>query len=410
MTGTTGVALTSRTVWLDPSEEATPTLVRFAGDDGLLFAHGATTGLAARGVALRVTAAEAAGVLAAIEAEDEVGLPGCGPIAVGALPFVGTHEGTVTIPRVVLGRDGEGRSWRTTVVGGEPESPDPLSRPPAPGRERPPDQFSLRPLPPHDEWCDLIALAVQAVRGGEMEKVVLARQVMVEANRPIRASHVTHRLGSLYPSCMVFSVEGFVGASPELLISRRGRAVWSQPLAGTIPRSGDPEVDQRLSAGLLGSDKDRHEHGLVVDEVAARLRPFCEELSVPPTPAIVPLRNVSHLGTRISGRLGTEAPSALDLALRLHPTPAVAGTPTGAALAFLCRTEGMVRGRYTGPVGWVDARGDGDWAVSIRCAELDGHRARLYAGAGVVSDSTPDDELAETQLKLQALLAAIVRP
>jgi len=255
-------------------------------------------------------------------------------------------------------------------------------------------------------------MAVAAIRRRDhsLEKVVLSRQVVVEANRPIRAATVATRLRSLYPSCMVFSIDGFVGASPELLVSRRGNDVWSLPLAGTIPRSGDPEVDRRLAADLLGSAKERQEHALVVDEVADRLRPLCVSLSVPPVPDIVPLRNVSHLGTRICGQLRAEAPSALDLALLLHPTPAVAGMPTTEALAFLADVEAGDRGRYAGPVGWVDARGDGDWAVAIRCAELDGHRARLYAGAGVVADSNPAAELAETQLKFQALLAAVVRP
>ncbi len=407
---TTDARLVARTVWVD--DDACE-LVSFAGDTGLLFSHGGATGLATRGVALRIPAGTAGEVLAAIDVDDAVGLPGCGPVAIGALPFTGTAGGELVVPRSVLGRESDGSTWHTTITSDRPGDGRPLPR--ATGEtpaERAPDQFGLHPLPPHEQWCEAVAQAVAAIRDSDqtLEKVVLSRQVVVEANRPIRPAAVVARLASLYPSCMVFSMDGFVGASPELLVSRRGPAVWSQPLAGTIPRSGDPEVDRRLAAELLSSAKERQEHGLVVNEVADRLRPHCASLSVPAAPEIVPLRNVSHLGTRIGGQLLAGAPSALELALLLHPTPAVAGTPTTEALGFLRRLERVDRGRYAGPVGWVDSRGDGDWAVAIRCAELDGHRASLYAGAGVVADSTPEAELAETQLKLQALLAAVVRP
>ncbi|HVE46518.1 MAG TPA: isochorismate synthase [Acidimicrobiales bacterium] len=402
--------LVARTVWVDDND--TPDLVAFAGDDGLLFSHDGGTSLAARGVAVRLAAGGAADALAAVEVDDAVGRPGCGAVVIGTLPFMGTSGGELVIPRTVLGREAGGKTWRTTVSGGEGQPDDSPSAAPIPSRVRAPDEFTLRPFPPHEDWCEAVAAAVAAIKnsGQALLKVVLARQVVVEANRPITPAHVAARLVLLYPSCMIFSIDGFVGASPELLVSRRGDAVSSQPLAGTIPRSGEPEVDRRLAEGLLASAKERQEHALVVDEVADRLRPYCTTISVPDAPAIVPLRNVSHLGTRISGRLAAGAPSALDLALLLHPTPAVAGTPTGEALAFLDRIEPGDRGHYTGPVGWMDARGDGDWAVAIRCAELDGHQARLYAGAGVVADSTPEAELAETQLKLQALLAAVVRP
>ncbi|HUP68911.1 MAG TPA: isochorismate synthase [Acidimicrobiales bacterium] len=421
-----GPGLVARTVWLDGDHgdgtrggagqpgPAIPDLIAFAGDDGLLFSHDGSTSFGARGVALRVPARRATEALAAVEVEDAVGRPGCGAIVVGALPFMGASGGELVIPRTVVGREPDGRGWMTTVTGGSgpPGDSDRAAVPSARSAVRDPDEFTLRPFPPHDQWCDAVAAAVAAIRNSRqtLVKVVLARQVVVEANRPISPAHVAARLMSLYPSCMIFSIDGFLGASPELLVSRRGDAVSSQPLAGTIPRSGEPEVDRRLAAGLLASTKERQEHALVVDEVADRLRSHCTAISVPEVPVIVPLRNVSHLGTRITGTLAAGAPSALDLALLLHPTPAVAGTPTAEALGFLDRVEPGDRGRYTGPVGWMDARGDGDWAVAIRCAELDGHRARLYAGAGVVADSTPEAELAETQLKLQALLAAVVRP
>jgi menaquinone-specific isochorismate synthase len=265
-------------------------------------------------------------------------------------------------------------------------------------------------VPGHDEWCASVTEAVARIEAGDVEKVVLARAVEVEADGPLVVPEIVRRLRVLFPSCMVFSVDGFVGASPELLVARLGLDVRSQPLAGTVARSGDPRTDERLARQLLASHKDRHEHRLVVDAVASTLRPVCDRLDIPSTPAIVPLRNVAHLGTTIRGRLATPAPSALSIARRLHPTPAVAGTPTIAALSLLSMLEGSPRGHYAGPVGWVDGRGNGEWAVGIRSAEVTGNRARLMSGVGIVAGSDPDDELAETQLKLQALLAAIVRP
>ena len=377
-------------------------LVAFAGDDGVLFEQ-AGRGLAGRGVALHLSAAEVEPALAAINAEDEVGVPGCGPVAVGALPFLPQAPGSLVVPEVVLGRDQDGTAWMTTTGPGStpsPESPD----------TAPPDAFTLAACRPHDEWCAVVESAVERIRGGGLHKVVLAREVVVEANRPILPTHVLERLRTLYPSCMLFSVEGFVGASPELLVSRLGQEVRSQPLAGTIPRSGDPVVDDRMAAQLLHSEKDRYEHRLVVEAVTAALAPRCDDIDVPADPSIVALRNVSHLGTTISGRLAPEPPSALALARELHPTPAVAGTPTAEALACIADLEAMDRGNYAGPVGWVDARGDGQWAVAIRSAQISSRQAHLMAGVGVVADSDPEAELAETQLKLQALLAAIVRP
>ncbi len=396
--------LTARTVRIDGTEVDLPA---FAGDDGVLFER-AGAGLAGRGVALRVEAARVGDSLAAIAVDDEVGLPGCGPVAVGALPFLPDGRATMVVPRTVLGRDRDGTAWITTI--GPQPAVQPAAHTPSPAGTRPPDRFTLIAARPHEEWLGVISAAIAEIRSGRLRKMVLAREVEVEANRPILASHVITRLRALYPSCMLFSVEGFVGASPELLVSRQGLDVRSQPMAGTIPRSGDPRVDAQLAATLMSSAKDRLEHRLVVDAVAGALAPCCQVMDVPAEPSIVPLRNVCHLGTTITGRLSEPDFSAWDLAAMLHPTPAVAGTPTEDALACIAAIERLDRGRYAGPVGWVDARGDGEWAVGIRSAQISGNRARLLAGVGVVADSDPEAELAETQLKLQALLAAVVRP
>ena len=374
----------------------TADLIDFAGDDGVLFERDGT-GLAGRGEALRIH-----GTLDELPDRVAAALAGLdhGSIAVGALPFDRSAVGSMVVPEHVL-----------TVL--EEEScamaHDSSSRT-AGGAAPAPDGFELVAVRSHAEWCETIQQAVETVRSGRLRKVVLAREVAVTANAPIPVPTVLRRLQALYPACRVFSVDGFVGASPELLVARHGDEVVAHPMAGTVARSGEPEADARLAAGMLASHKQREEHALAVEAVADALRPFCTALDVPEEPSVVSFRNVSHLGTRIVGRLRTPAPSALHLAAALHPTPAVAGTPTDEALAYIAEVEKLDRGRYAGPVGWVDGAGDGEWAVGIRSAEIAGNRARLFAGVGVVAESDPDAELLETQLKLQALLAALVRP
>ncbi|HWE57454.1 MAG TPA: isochorismate synthase [Acidimicrobiales bacterium] len=394
-----------------------PDLLAQAGEDGLLFRE-ENGGLAGRGQALRIdlpglwdtdAVAEASAVLAEIETDDPVGRPGTGPVAIGALPFDPTAPGHLIVPRRIFGRDGD-VGWLTTV---EPydAGPSPVDVGPDPvAPADPPDEFRLTPTMTHADWKDVIAAAVETLDRGDLDKVVLARRIDIEGNRPFVVSDVLERLAALYPSCMVYSVEGFLGASPELLIRRHGDQIVSHPLAGTVARSGDAHGDELLVARLMESTKIRHEHRLVVDAIAASLEPLSESLSVPETPSVLGLRNVSHLATHITGRLGRERPSALELAARLHPTPAVGGAPTEAARHYMQKVEGFDRGRYAGPVGWIDGRGDGCFALGIRCAQVSGDHASLYAGNGIVRGSDPADELAETQLKLQALLAALVRP
>ncbi len=400
-----------------PLDEA-PDLRQVAGEGGVLFEREGA-GLAGRGVAMtlelpgglscRGDRDRAVEALSGIKVEDEVGLPGTGAVALGALPFDGGSPARLTVPTLIVGRDGEGRAWQTVVAPAgsyRPRPPDPSPRQEA----WPPERFRLESVVPHEEWCARVGRAVAEIRRGRLEKVVLAREVVVHANRDLIVSDVLGRLRALYPSCTVFSVGGFVGASPELLASRRAAEVRSHPLAGTVARSGDPATDDSLAAALLASAKDTAEHRVVVQAVVDALGQVCAEMDVPPAPSIVSLRNVSHLGTLVKGRLRPPWPSALELAARLHPTPAVAGTPRPAALDLIAELEGMDRGRYAGPVGWVDSRGDGDWVVGIRSATIRGRTARLLAGVGIVADSDPRDELTETQLKLQALLAALVRP
>ncbi len=400
-----------------------PDLLAQAGDAGLLF-RTESGGLAGRGEALQVdlprglsdraTLAQVTDFLSAIVTEDAVCRPGTGPVVMGALPFDPAAAGHLVVPRRIFGRDGD-TGWLTTI---EPydAGPDPvlLGREGAvsgAGDREPPDQFRLIPTMSHSEWKEVIAGATEVLEREELAKVVLARRIDIEANRDFVVSDVLERLTALYPSCMVYSVEGFLGASPELLVRRDGREIQCHPLAGTVARSGDPHGDEVLVAGLMGSDKTRREHRVVVETIAASLRPICSELHVPERPSVLGLRNVSHLATHITGRLHpSDPPSALELVARIHPTPAVGGTPADAAVRYLQKVEGFDRGSYAGPVGWMDSRGDGCFALGIRGAEVAGASARIYAGNGIVAGSDPADELAETQLKLQALLAALVRP
>jgi len=418
--------LRARSRWLEAGEVD---LLAVAGPDGWLWERD-HVGFAGRGCALAIdlpaglgsrdAVANVAAALATIDSDDEVGVPGSGPVAVGAIPFDRNAAARLVVPAVVVGRTASGRCWHTTVSAGDHE-PLTLESAPAP---QDPDGFVLTSPVPHASWMDLVTDAVGDIEAGRFVKVVLAREVEVETNRPIHVPTVLRRLRSLYPACTVVSAPApssgsrlldprarFVAASPELLVSRIGREVHSHPLAGTIPRSGDPAADQALADGLLGSAKDRAEHDWVVRDVEQALAPWCVDLDVPEVPSIVSFRNVSHLGTQISGKLRDDgAPSALELAAALHPTAAVGGTPRAAALEWLTAHERLDRGPYAGPVGWVDVNGDGEWVVGIRSAVIDGTRARLFAGVGVVDGSDPASELAETQFKLQALLAAVVRP
>ncbi|HTN85064.1 MAG TPA: isochorismate synthase [Sorangium sp.] len=410
--------LVARTIRLDAD-----TLARLpggvsalAGDDARVWMHPSAQ-LIAHGVAARLELPHGVDggvawireVLSSIGAADAVGRPGCGPVALGALPFDRTEPAALIVPAQLVGMAPDGTAWVTTI--GEGAAPAPhLERARAEAHRRSPDSFTLRSALPHDEWCARIAHAVADIQRGDLSKVVVARAVDVEANRPIVVEEVLRRLTALYPSCAIFHFDGFLGASPELLLSRRARAVSSHPLAGTYAVSADVDADRRFSEVLRKSAKDQREHRFVVEAVAAALGPECASLDVPSEPSILSLRNVMHLGTSIHGQLRETAPDALTLAARLHPTPAVCGTPRDAAEAWLVAHEGIRRGLYAGLVGWVDARGDGDWFIGIRSATVDGARARMVAGVGVVAGSSPEAELVETQLKLQAMLAAIIRP
>jgi menaquinone-specific isochorismate synthase len=450
----TTARLAGQETGIDPADVD---LLAAAGRDGFLWHH-EDFGLAGRGAALRIelprgladadAVAGVAGTLAAIQRDDSVAGPGTGAVALGALPFARDAPGALVVPRVVIGRRAS-EAWITTIAhrgGSQPVArlADRMAADALGGFTDPrpaPSQFTLTSVMDHDAWGRLVAGAIARIDEGALGKVVLARQVDVTANRPFVTSDVLSRLLALYPTCIVFRVDGFLGASPELLIERRGTHVASHPLAGTIGRSGDLATDEALIAGLLASPKERREHAYVIDGLRRTLGPLCESLDVPGKPTVLELRNVSHLATRLTGVLsavpagpagspagprhgrawpepsggkpahpGLHVPSALQLVAEVHPTPAVGGTPTDEAVAYIGEVEGFDRGRYAGPVGWMDAHGDGSWGIGLRSAHVDGDHATMYAGVGIVAGSRPGTELAETQLKLQALLAALVRP
>jgi len=417
-------------------------LLAVAGSDGLLFER-SRSGLAGRGVAARIpwtagdpaaAARSAAAALAAIDADDEVGLPGCGPVAFGALPFVPGAPAELLVPEVVVGRADDGTRWVTTIgpaAAPEDGPPDAVvaelsggrSAGGTGGRRRPhgiwsapgssPQRFTVEATMAPEDWCTLVERTTKMLAGppaGDLAKVVLAREVVVGTDRPLDRSAVLQRLRSAYPGCHLLSVDGLVGASPELLVSRSGDTVRSHPLAGTAPRGGDPATDQRLAASLLASGKDREEHQITIDMVHDTLVGWCSYLDYEAEPSILAVANVQHLATLVEGRLSRPAPSVLELVAALHPTPAVAGSPRAPAVDWIVAHEGFDRGRYAGTVGWADGAGNGTWAVAVRCAEITGTSARVFAGNGIVADSDAVAELAETQAKLQALLSAIVRP
>ena len=402
--------------------------------------HGA--GLAGWGEAVRVTlpAGEdrfTAGekwlrsVFDTADVDDRVRVRGSGPIAFGSFTFDASSDGSVLIvPRTVLGRDGRGRAWLTVCSRGEdpPQTPPAhggAARPPVPPWAVPPwaplwgedvaPGAALGALDwregslPGPRWERAVAEAVAAIRAGGLRKVVLARDLFATAAEPIDARAVLGRLAGRYPDCFTFACDGLVGATPELLVRRAGRQVSALVLGGTAPRGADPAQDEALGSELLASAKNAEEHAYAVASIRDALRPLCDVLDVEARPALLKLPNLQHLGTHVRGTLtdsGTPK-SALALAAAVHPPAAVCGTPTGAALELIRELEQMDRERYAGPVGWVDAEGNGEWGIALRCAQLSGRTARLFAGCGIVAGSDPAAELAETLVKFQPMRGAL---
>ena len=345
--------------------------------------------------------------------DDRVRVRGSGPVAFGTFTFDASSEGSALIvPRVLLGRDGHGQAWLTTVGAerepdlralGWPAAPESvLARPPAGVRWH---DGSL----PGPQWEHAVAEAVAAIKAGSLRKVVLAQDLFATASEPIDVRALLRRLAVRYPDCFAFACDGMVGATPELLIRQTGRQVSALVLAGTTPRGGDSAEDEALGAALLASAKNTEEHAYAVASMREALEPLCDEFDSQPRPTLIKLPNLQHLGTWVRGTLTADGTpkSALGLAAAVHPTAAVCGTPTGTAFELIRELEHMDRERYAGPVGWVDADGNGEWGIALRCAQLTGRTARLFAGCGIVAGSDPAAELAEAQVKFRPMRGAL---
>ncbi len=374
--------------------------------DGFLFVRNGV-GVAGRGRAAVVTADDALTALGAIE-HDDASAGRAGPVALGCLPFRPGSPAEFVIPSVVVRKTADGGVFLTTIDAPS-ESDLALSAEPSPPNT---PSFRVGPRSPIDTYRRAVATGRDAVRRGDLTKVVIAREIGIDSDQPLDVHAILLRLRAAFGASYRYSIDGLIGASPELLVSVEDDVVRSHPLAGTTPRTGDPATDEALASKLVASMKDQIEHRVVIDVVHDALLPWCSYLDWEPEPSIVKVANVQHLGTLIEGRLSEPRPDVLALARTLSPTPALGGHPRDAAIQLIDAHEGFERGRYGGAVGWLDANGNGVFAVAIRCAELSSDRrsARLIAGGGIVADSDIDAELAETQAKFQAMLSAIVRP
>jgi menaquinone-specific isochorismate synthase len=426
---------------LDPGPAIDP--FALAGANGTLF-HPAGRPLVGLGTAFTIDLphglddptdlAGATDVLASLLCRDHVDSSSTGVLAFGTLPFERSGSAALTVPEVTYGIEENGVEWVTVITtdpSALPTSPTGLRSwlhrraaalggpkawsvggQPSPTASLP--QPQIVPRSSDASFMDMVDAVLTAIDRDEVLKVVLARHADVSMGAAIDIPDLLRRWHGLEPNCTVFSMptgDGqFMGATPELLVARTGSTILSRPLAGTAERFIGSE-GSALPGELLKSAKDATEHRRVVDAIETALRPLCSELDVPDQPGLVRLSNIVHLGTSLSGTLKPgpdgQPPSALQLVGALHPTPAVGGVPTAAARELISRLEPESRGHYAGPVGYLDAHGDGSWMLGIRSLTVDGPTARLSAGVGIVDGSDPRTELIETNLKLTAVLQAL---
>lgn len=339
-------------------------------------------------------------VAAAATVTDPLGLPGTGLIAFGAFAFSDTSTATsvLIVPAVVIGRR-DGISWITRI---NSDAPLPPATPFGPEY-----QLALRPgAMSADGYVTAVEAAVGRIRSFDLSKVVLARDLVghLAAGSDLRLMIASLALG--YPDCWTFAVDGLVGSSPETLVRADHGTVSARVLAGSAARGADALEDQDAAVALATSTKDLDEHQYALRSLLASLRPHSRNIATSELPFTLKLPNLWHLASDVEGTL-TDGSSSLDLIAALHPTAAVAGTPTGAALALISELEPFDRKRYAGPVGWVGADGDGEWAVALRCAEVaDDGTVTAYAGAGIVAESDSGMELAETKMKFRPIVEA----
>ena len=387
--------------------------------DGYLFVRDGV-GVAGRDAVQTVSESDSMTFLKSISPSrlSDPSISNCGPILFSLVPFSPSQPAEFILPRIVFRKAVDDVQTVTLIGESEADLTDEKlhnavkaainAPPPRPHS----NSYRVAPKTAVGHYLDAVVQARDAVRAGNFQKAVIARDIEVHADDPIDVHAIMLRLRASFGSSYRYCVNNIIGASPELLVSVQGSTVRSHPLAGTAPRTGDQETDKRLADELVASTKNQIEHRIVIDMVHDTLLPFCSYLDWEAEPSVVTVANVQHLGTAIEGAL-TDPPSPVfSLVRALCPTPALGGHPSSEALAFISKVEGLDRGYYGGAVGYMDSRGDGIFAVTIRCAEMsvDKRTARLFAGGGIVADSDPYAELAETQAKFQAMLSAIVRP
>jgi isochorismate synthase len=365
-------------------------------------------------------------------ADDPSRPPAAGPVFVGGFAFAdeggsspewsGLPPACLVLPEVALVRQGDqGRMTLTAVVHPDDDPDAVVERLRGRAEELreaamplldpdPVERTRVASAAPPSHYEQAVARAVERIRAGELEKLVLAREVRAHAARDHDAAAVLGALRELFPACYCWCVgtpdAAFVGASPELLVRRDGQRAQTVALAGTTRRSADPAVDDHLGEQLLNSAKDREEQAIVARRIERTLSPVSMWVAAADDPVLVKVHNVQHLATPIRAQLADPVPT-VELAGLLLPTPAVGGEPREAALPLIPALEGLDRGWYAGAVGWTDLAEDGEFCVALRCALLRGRVAHLYAGCGIVRDSDPAEELAETEVKLQALLPLV---
>ena len=330
---------------------------------------------------------------------------GTGPILFTSFAFDENQPSVLIIPQIVVGQK-NGKSWITWI--GEQSQPDISQlKNAAISGEITWDTGSIS----EDKWRNQVAAAISAIKADQLEKVVLARDISAQSSTQIDARQLIKRLEIEYPSTWLFLVDGLVGATPELLVRLSKSLVTSRVLAGTIRKTGDEDRDLALAASLAKSSKDLEEHEYAVRSVADALAPFCSSTNVPESPFVLHLSNVMHLATDVTGVLNDSAKPTdiFTLISELHPSAAVCGTPTNKAKDLINKLEEMNRGRYAGPVGWIDVHGDGEIAIALRCGQLtdDKKSIRIFAGCGIVAGSDPEKEYAERQAKLMPMRTAL---
>mgnify|MGYP000253398990 FL=1 len=328
---------------------------------------------------------------------------GTGPVLFTSFSFDRNEESVLVIPKVIVGQKGA-QSW-ITWIGDTPQPVLPES----------PAQYSQGAFTFGDgsistsAWKERVAEAIKRVDSSQVDKVVLARDLVATSTQDIQTAPILKKLAAEYPSTWTFAVDGLVGATPELLLRLSRGMVTSRVLAGTIPKTGNDEKDLALAASLARSSKDLEEHEYAVRSVADALEPFCSSTNVPESPFVLHLANVMHLATDVTGALieSKQRVDAFSLLQSLHPSAAVCGTPRNIAFDIITEIEGMNRGRYAGPVGWIDASGDGELGIALRSGQITDREIRIFAGCGIVAGSSPEKELEESNAKMIAMRSAL---